>query len=230
MTKMNNRTVVTLLGIIVLLAMPSAQARPVGVTVGVGTMGFGLDVGTPLIQNTLNLRLGFTRFGLSRSGTYSKSGTNIPYHGNFTLESIPVLVDYFPFHGVFHLTARIIDNRTSLSADATPPPGSTVTINGSSYTAAQVGSLTGNADYRRKIEPYLGLGWGNLASASRGFTFGVDLGVLFTGNPQVVLNASNPSNNAQLASDVASAQATAQNNADKVSFWPLIQAGIGYTF
>ncbi|MHB1943512.1 MAG: hypothetical protein ACYCP0_10800 [Acidiferrobacteraceae bacterium] len=116
-----------------LLALP-AQARPVGVTVGVGTMGFGLDVGTPLIQNTLNLRLGFTRFGIGRSGTYSKSGTDVQYNGNFTLESIPVLVDYFPFHGVFHLTAGIIDNRTHLSADATPSPGSTVTINGDSYT------------------------------------------------------------------------------------------------
>ena len=58
----------------------------------------------------------------------------------------------------------------------------------------------------------------------------MDLGVLFTGSPQVALNASNPGNNATLANDVAAAQATAQSDANKVTMWPLIQVGLGYAF
>ncbi|MHB1529961.1 MAG: hypothetical protein ACYCXT_11120 [Acidiferrobacteraceae bacterium] len=107
---------------------------------------------------------------------------------------------------------------------------STVTINNNTYTAAQVGTLTGRIDYARKIEPYLGLGWGNLAPRHHGFVYNVDLGVLFTGSPQVSLNASNPGNNAQLTADVAAAQATAQNDASKVTLWPMIQIGLGYAF
>ncbi|MHB1587875.1 MAG: hypothetical protein ACYCRH_08160 [Acidiferrobacteraceae bacterium] len=211
-----------------LVAAP-ARARTIGLTADAGTMGFGLNVGTQLIQNTLDLRTGYTHFGLSRSGTYNKSGTTLPYSGHVGLGGIPILLDWFPFHGAFRLTAGVFDNQAEVNANATPAPGSTVQINGDTYTASQVGTLTGRIDYR-KMSPYLGLGWGNLAPRGHGFVYNVDLGVLFTGSPQVSLNASNPGNNATLASDVAAAQATAQSDANKVSVWPMLQVGLGYAF
>ena len=213
-----------------LLATAPAFARPVGATVGIGTMGLGVNIGTPIIQNTLNLRFGFDRYGYSRSGTYDKSGTNVDYTGDMTLESIPVFLDWFPFHGTFRLTAGALDNRTNFDIDASPAPGSTVTINGNVYSASQVGSLTGTIDYGRKVAPYLGIGWGNLARVHHGFTFGVDLGVVFTGAPQVSLHASNPTGNAQLAADVTSTQQTAQTDVNSATWWPMIQMGGGYNF
>lgn len=38
-----------------------ALARTVGITADAGTMGFGVNVGTQLIQNTLDLRTGYTQ-------------------------------------------------------------------------------------------------------------------------------------------------------------------------
>ena len=212
------------------LTAAPASARTVGITADAGTMGFGVNLGTQLIPNTLDIRTGYTHFGLSRSGTYNKSGTSLPYTGHLGLGGIPVLLDWFPFHGAFRFTAGVFDNRTDVNANATPAPGSTVTINGDTYTAAQVGTLTGRIDYARKIEPYAGIGWGHLAPRRHGFVYNVDLGVLFTGSPQVALNASNPGNNATLASDVAAAQATAQDSANKVTLWPMLQIGLGYAF
>ena len=130
----------------------------------------------------------------------------------------------------FRLTAGVLDNRTQFTADATPAPGSTVTINGNTYSAAQVGTASATLDYGRRYEPYLGIGWGNLARARRGLTFGVDLGVVFTGAPTVSLQASNPTNDPALTADLASAQQTATTDVNSARYWPLIQMGIGYNF
>ena len=211
------------------LVSSAALARTVGVTADVGTMGLGVNLGTQIIQNTLDLRVGYTHFGLSRNGTYNKNGTSLPYNGHIQIGGVPILLDWFPFHGAFRVTAGVFDNQTAVNANATPAPGGTVQINGDTYTSAQVGTLTGRIAYR-SIAPYAGIGWGNLAPRTRGFVYNVDLGVLFTGSPQVTLSASNPSNNATLASDVAAAQATAQSDANKVSLWPMLQVGLGYAF
>ncbi len=225
-----SRNLSRLIGLVLTLGCVAAQARTLGVTLDAGTMGLGADIGTQLIQNTLDLRAGFTRWSYSRSGIYSKNGNSIPYTGNVVLSGIPVLLDWMPFHGAFRITAGVFDNRTNFSIDATPAPGSTITINGNPYPEAEVGSFTGTLDYHRKVEPYLGLGWGNLAPKHHGFVYNVDLGVIFTGSPTVSLYASNPTNNATLSSDVASAQASAQNSANSARMWPLIQIGLGYAF
>ncbi|MHB8348589.1 MAG: hypothetical protein ACYDHM_15870 [Acidiferrobacterales bacterium] len=217
-------------GFILALVCTQASAHSVGVTLDAGTMGFGADLGTQIIQNTLDVRAGFTRYTYSRSGTYRKDGSVIPYDGSLQLSGIPVLLDWMPFHSAFRLTAGAFDNRTNFGIDATPAPGSTVTINGNVYPAAAVGSFTGKVDYSRKVDPYLGIGWGNLASKRQGFVYSVDLGVIFTGSPQVTLSASNPTNNPALAADVASAQASAQTDVNRATMWPLLQVGVGYAF
>ncbi len=217
-------------GFILTLMCAQASAHTVGVTLDAGTMGFGADLGTQIIQNTLNVRVGFTSYTYSRNGIYSKNGSEIPYDGSFQLSGIPVLLDWMPFHGTFRLTAGAFDNRTSFGINATPAPGGTVTINGNVYPASAVGSFTGTVDYSRKVEPYLGIGWGNLAPKRAGFVYSVDLGVIFTGSPQVTLNASNPTNNPALAADVASAQASAQVDMNRATMWPLLQVGLGYAF
>ncbi|MHB1512214.1 MAG: hypothetical protein ACYCTF_02165 [Acidiferrobacter sp.] len=65
---------------------------------------------------------------------------------------------------------------------------------------------------------------------------GFDIGVLFTGSPNVQLSASNPCNNGTLTSDVAAAQAQAQANANanarasRHKLWPVVGLRLGYDF
>ena len=97
------------------------------------------------------------------------------------------------------------------------------------HTAQQVGTFTGKVSWRR-VAPYLGIGWGSKAARHSGFSMGFDVGVLVTGSPSVALHASNPTGNAQLASDVAAAQANANNKASPYRFWPVIGLRVGYAF
>ena len=211
-----------------LLTAPAAFAWPVNVSVGASTLGFGVQVATALIPGTLDAAVGLSRFNYNRSGIYTSNGDDIPYSGNLRFQTIPVLLDYYPFHGVFRITGGMMVNQNDISAVASGGSG-TYTINGDTYTAQQVGTLTAHIGWRR-IAPYLGIGWGSKAARHAGFSMGFDVGALVTGSPHVTLTASNPTDNTQLASDVAAAQAKANNQASSYRFWPVIGLRVGYAF
>lgn len=202
-------------------------ARPVNLSVGVSTLGLGVQVSTPIIPGSLDLAIGLNHFSYNHNGTYTGDSSSIPYHGNLRLQTIPVLLDYYPFQGVFRLTGGVMVNQNRMTLDSAG--NGTYMINNHQYSAQQVGTFTGRVAWKR-VAPYLGIGWGSKAARQTGFSMGFDLGVLFTGSPQVTLSASNPQNNSQLASDVAAAQASANQKASSYKLWPVIGVRIGYDF
>ena len=205
-----------------------ALARPVNLSVGVSTLGLGVQVSTPIIPGSLDLALGINRYSYNRNGSYTSGGSDIPYHGNARLQTIPVLLNYYPFHGVFRVTGGVMFDQNQFTLNASGGNG-TYTINNDTYTTQQVGTFTGKVAWKR-VAPYLGIGWGSKAARATGFSMGFDLGVLFTGSPQVTFSASGSSTNAQLASDVAAAQASANQKASSYKLWPVIGVRIGYDF
>lgn len=219
-------TVVCGLGLV--LVSGAALARPVNLSVGVSTLGLGFQVSTPIVPGTLDIAVGINHYGLTHAGTYNKSGTSIPYTASVRLQTIPILLNYYPFQGVFRVTGGVMINQNQITANASGGNGY-YTINGDTYPAQEVGTLTGRITYPR-LAPYLGIGWGSKAARQSGFSMGFDLGVLYTRSPIVTLNASNPQNNAQLTQDVAAAQATANQKASAAKIWPVIGVRIGYDF
>ena len=210
------------------MAAVPAGAHPVNLSIGASTLGFGAQISAALIPGTLDLAVGFNHLSENRSGTYTNANNSIPYHATVRLQTIPVLFDYYPFSGVFRFTAGAMINENRVTAYSYDPTG-TYVINGDSYPGAEVGSFSGKVTYRR-VAPYFGIGWGSKAARRPGFSMGLDIGVLYTGSPDVQLSASNPTNNATLASDVAAAQATANARASSYRFWPVIGLRLGYDF
>lgn len=215
-----------LLALALALSATAAQARQVETALSLSTLGPGFSVSTAIVPSTLTATVGFNHYSTSRSGTYAKNGNSIPYTASAQLQSFPVLLNYYPFHGFMHLAGGIYVNQNRIDATAGGGNGS-YTINGNTYTSAQVGTFTGSVRFR-PVSPYLGVGFGDRVTS--GFSGGLDVGVLFEGSPQVRFSASNPTGNAQLASDVAQAQATANADASKYKMYPVIGFHVGYTF
>ncbi len=205
-----------------------ADAQPVNVSIGASTLGLGVQVSTALIPGTLDLAVGINHLSENRSGTYTNSNSSIPYHATLRLQTIPVLLNYYPFGGVFRITGGAMINQNRVTTYSYDPTG-TYTINGHQYNGSEVGTFSGKVSYRR-IAPYLGIGWGSKAARQTGFSMGFDVGVLLTGSPNVQLSASNPTNDPTLASDVAAAQARANARASSYKLWPVIGLRIGYDF
>lgn len=202
-----------------------AQAM-VGASVGVSTLGAGVSLSVPLDPHTLSLRVGVNHYSKDHDGTYNTSTGSFPYTATAKLQTIPVLIDYFPFHGVFRLTAGVMVNNSEF--DATGSGGSgTYTINNTVYNASTVGTLNAALKFRRTA-PYVGIGVGD--TSDHGLSGGMDIGVMFQGSPEFSLSATNPTNNAQLASDIAAEQRSGQEKVNKYKYWPVIGVHVGYTF
>ena len=103
------------------------------------------------------------------------------------------------------------------------------------YDADEVGSLTGALDFDG-ISPYLGLGWGKAPKSGKGFGFDLDVGVLFQGSPNVSLMAScgtaimGTQACDDLLADVQDEEVSLSTDAEDFDVFPVVSAGISYTF
>lgn len=206
------------------VAASSAQAAGIGIRAG--TTGAGVDFGWSLAP-TLSARIGYS--GLSYSTTYAE--TDVSYDTKLKLSNLSGFLDWSPL-GPFRLTAGIIGNSSKANMTGTPT-GGTFTINGATYSAADVGTLSGTVEPGTSAAPYLGIGYGNVAGAGVNFYF--DLGVMFQGAPTASLSAScgpavPPAQCTQIRNDVAAEQQRLQEKLDKYKVFPVLNIGLTIGF
>lgn len=225
-----NLVVASLLVTGALLQTNTAMAG--GSVVGkVSTLGVGLEYVHP-INDKLAIGVGVN--GLSYDNSLEES--DIDYDATLDMQSFSLIGDYHPFSNGFRLSAGILQNGNEFSLVGTPVGNETVEINGSSYTAADVGSLEGKLGFK-STAPYLGLGWGHAPKAGKGWAFDADVGVLFHGKPEASLTATCGS---AFTNDVAGCNTFLSNvSAEENSFksdtedfdiMPVISIGASYRF
>ncbi len=193
----------------------------------VSTLGLGLGLGFQATDSVV-ARIGFNQFNRNFSTT---AGT-LNYDGKLKLSSFDALLDWHPFKGATHLTVGILSNNNKFNLTATPGPGG-YTINGQTFTAAQVGSLTGDVSFN-SAAPYLGFGW-NSQPKNKGFTFKSDFGVMFQGSPKATLTytgngGGNPTVAQQIRDQAAVEQANLNDKLKNYKYYPVISFAVGYAF
>ncbi len=208
-----------------LLISASAFADGPGVIVKAGTLGAGLDIGWAL-NESFGTRLSIN--GYSTDDTFTES--DIEYKADLDLATAGVLLDWHPFRGVFRLTAGAYANKNELSATAQATSG-TFVINGVTYNASDVGSLSGLFEFD-SVSPYVGFGFGRMWKS--GFKITGDIGVLYQ-KPDVrltvVCGVGLPAPTcAQLQSDVAAEQTQLSDELDDYRFYPVVAIGLGWVF
>jgi hypothetical protein len=218
----------TVLAAAALLAAGAANAQ-IGATADLGTTGVGFHLVVPM-ETYLNGRFGTNYF----RHNFTKTANLVDYDLKGKFQTFDVLFDWYLTDGSsFHLTGGVVYNGNQINARARPNGAGAFTLNGHTYTTADVGLLTGNIDYR-KAAPYVGVGWGNaLAPASR-WTTNVDLGMFYQGNPNVHLaNTSCPASLTDcvaLINDIAAESLHLRDDVDSFKLYPVVRASIGYRF
>lgn len=212
------------------LAVPSAAAAAApgfAVALRAGTPGIGLDLDLGL-SPMFGVRLGYSAFNID----HSIDTSDVNYSGKLKLSTGTALLDWYPFDGVFHLTAGAAINGTRLDVVG-QPSASSYTINGNTYSSSQIGSLTGQLKFGNSVAPYLGFGWGNPAAASGRVHFLLDIGAIYGGTPTVSLSAqcgsAAPPGSAacdQAQADVATERQKLRQKADILRWYPVVSLGI----
>ncbi len=105
---------------------------------------------------------------------------DIEYDANLKLNSFGALLDWYPFSGGFRISAggRINNNKIDLEGR----PTTNVEIGDVTYTPTQVGALLGSVN-TDGFAPAFTLGYGG--KLAKGFTFGVEVGVMLQGSPKI---------------------------------------------
>jgi hypothetical protein len=204
----------------------SRQSLGVGVTARVGTLGIGLDVAKSLLPQ-FDARLGFN-FG---SVGFNRTDSGIDYNSQLNLSSVQLFGDYYLFGGSsFRITGGLVAQNNRFSVTGKPSGNGTYTIDNQTFSANQVGNLTGEFKYANTIAPYIGIGLGR--TTNEGFGFNADLGVMFTGAPKVTLDASNPAfnNNPTTRGALDNQARQTENDLKGFNIYPVLSVGVSYGF
>lgn len=195
-----------------------------------GTNGFGLGAATG-VNDKLGLRVGFDTFKFATT----QKDANGDYGINFKLLNVSGLADWYPWAGKFRTTLGAVYNGNKASITAQPSGSGSYTFNGTNYTAAEVGSFSGEMTFNSFV-PYLGLGWGNPVSQDKQWGMTMDVGVLFQGAPKVANTVacgtaiSGTQTCTDLRNDVATGATKLESDLKEFKFLPVISVGVSYRF
>ncbi|WP_158968195.1 hypothetical protein [Paraglaciecola sp. L3A3] len=213
-----------------------------GFSAKVGTLGPGLELDYRF-NDYFNVRLQGNSYAYDDD--FEEDG--IDYTGELDLSTYGLLVDWRPFAGTFRFTGGAYSNSNELRGSAESDGTDEFEIGDQEYrgsssdplrlqTSVTLGSGTAG---------YFGLGWGN--SDPSGFMFSFELGVLFSGAPEVELDYSGTAVRADgqgSSFDVNGSSAEAQTfraeidtevanleeDISEFEMYPVIALGIGYRF
>jgi hypothetical protein len=186
---MMTRSAVAAVALALGVGMPASAQM--GLSVRAGTLGVGGEL-SYRAGRLLGIRVGGNYFTVTRNATIE----GIAYQLQPKLQNGTAILDLHPLGGSFHLSGGMVwnSNEGAVTAELTGP----VTIGPQTYQPSDVGALTGLVRYTERYAPYAGLGFGGRGRVS--FLF--DLGVVFSGYPQVSLTgASNLTGQAKVVFD-----------------------------
>ena len=214
----------------------AAKTKPAvnaSVAVRVSTLGVGVE-GSALVAPNVALRLGYSGYSYS----HTQTSQDVMYDGKLKLSSVSALADVYPSQaGTFHVTAGLIFNSNTITAHGKPSSmggAQTYTLNGMTFSAADVGSLDGRASFS-KTAPYFGIGFGKPAGSSP-VQFLFDVGVVFQGKPHLSLarnggiNITNPTLNDQINAAINAQRDKTQSDLNKFQYYPVVSVGLAYQF
>ena len=198
----------------------------IGVGAKVGTLGYGLEVSVPVIQDTLNVRAGFNTF--SYDYEEQDGATELTYKGDLSLQSLPVFIDWHPFNGGFRLSTGLLFNSNEITATAecTTP---TCEFGNAQIPAAILGTTTLSVDLGG-THPYLGLGFGNAVSSDGRLSFVFDLGVVFQDVAVKLTTSAACQADPTCSSEAAQEEAELQDDVKDFDMYPVIAFGLSYKF
>ncbi len=221
-----NRLILLLAPILLLLTATPGLSDPGGLALSVkaGTLGAGLE-GTAGLLPRINFRAAANTFRLN----FDTSSRDNEYRMKTRLLSFPVIADWHPFKtSALRVSGGMVLNYNKADFRGNTRDG--ITIGSNTYTADQVGKLTGKVDFN-KIAPYAGIGWGNPLGKNGRWSLSCDVGVVFQGKARVDMFASGPiASDPNFQADLEREKRNLKERLEDYRYYPVIALGINYRF
>lgn len=213
------------------LCLSANACADVAAAVRAGTLGIGVDIDFALTER-LNARVGYSAYDYDDQ----VEDSDVMYDGEVNLSHATALLDWHAFGGGFRFSFGAVGLGTKFNLVG-EPLGGIYEIGDDTFTAAQVESVTGKAEFENSIAPYVGFGWGNTVDPEDRITVVFDIGAIYGGSPTVDLTATcgraapvggATCNRLQMA--IAEEEAELEENASIAEWWPVLSLGIAVRF
>lgn len=213
-------------------AVQAQEAKDARLKVGVtaGSLGVGPELSYRLSER-IGVRGNVTFLSISRN----LDAEDLTFDASLKLASGGAMIDVYPFGGGFRVSGGLRVNGNKVRGIAQPDAGATYEIDGTTYTAAQIGTLTAESEIA-KVAPALTIGYGG--GRSKGFVFGIEAGALFQGSVRIrpltitgtCAGASPPAACASLAADLEAERQSVNDDISGYKVYPILQLSVGYRF
>lgn len=226
---------------------PSQSLPRFGLAAGVSTLGATIQAATAVTRRS-NLRFGFSDLSYNATSLMSEIGfpsnQTITYSTTLRLRSAEILYDQY-FKGPFHISPGVmIYDGNKAGGNASVASGQYFTLGGVPYYSQAGNPIAGTWMIgSRKVAPMVLLGFGNLLPrSSRHFTVNFDLGVVFQGSPNAVLNLNggacsgpgsgcvNAATNSTVQANIQSEQTSIGSGLSAFKYYPVVSLTFGYKF
>jgi hypothetical protein len=191
--------------------------RPWTLGVEAGTTGVGGSLAWRFADHW-GVRSGFDYFEYSDSGFAIK---DLSYNAKIRIMSEPLTLDIYPWkEHSFHISAGLQFNQNQLTGTAED--------SGTIIPPAALGTLNLKIE-QQPVNPYLSIG-GNFFYFDRAhhWALGGELGIAYTGDPQVSLTSS--LNGPVIDAGLRYEQNRIKDYANQYKWWPVIKLSVSYAF
>lgn len=203
--------------------------QPFSLGAEAGTTGFGGSASWRFADH-LGVRAGLNYFSYTDD---TREVEGITYRAKLKLMSEPIGVDFYPWKDrSFRITAGVLINQNKL--EGVVPQDSVagrtfipIGEAGNTYDSAAVGDLNMKVD-QLAASPYLAIGGNFYFDKAKRWSLSGELGVAYTGSPDVTLTTGNPG--IVNPADLASEEAQLEDTAKKFKFYPILKIGVNFSF
>lgn len=160
--------------------------------------------------------------------SHSEDASGIHYSGKAKLATGGAFLDWHPFSNGFLFSVGAVggDRRIDLNGSSS----NNVTLYGTTYTPAQIGTVYGKAKLP-SAAGFLGLGYDNTYTHRGRIGFNVLAGVQLSGSPKVHLNSTGLlATTPQLQSDLRQEEDEIRHDLKYARYYPAISVGLSYRF
>lgn len=167
-------------------------------------------------------------FSLRGSATFLSASPHarideIQYRSRLKLRNYGLMGDIYPFGNGWRISGGVREDNNRMLIQAAPMMP--VSIGGTSYTPAQVGTLSGEIT-TRQYAPVVTIGYGG--TVAKGFSIGGDIGVMFHGRPK--MGGLSSTSMLVTPADLVTEQGQIQRDIRKYRYYPVLQMSAGYRF
>lgn len=220
--------------LVLFAACNTARAELVqhGFVLEASTLGLGGDYVIGLGDH-FQVRVGGNKFNYNYDldGTSSATEGELDYNGDLELASLGPTVDWYPTGNSFRLSVGLHwnDNKLANRATCNDPGPNGCAMGFGVFDSLVLGTIYTDITFA-EFAPYIGVGLGN-PMKQQGFSFLIDIGVLFQGSPDVSLRSDGACNSdPTCAAAIESEEKELKDELKGFRFYPVLNLALGYRF